>query len=165
MPALSDEDIARLDVTVNDAFGMSCIQGVGHLDRQAQQDFRLDRPAGNAMLQGHAIQKFHGDEGIAGVFADVVNSADIGMIKCGRRLSLALKAVQGLGIAGDFIRKELQSHEPVQPRVFRFVDDAHPATTELFDDAVMGNGSPDHREKMLRPGNPQVNETSAIGLA
>jgi hypothetical protein len=149
--AFGDEDIARLDVAVDDALRVGCIQRVGNLDRQTKQDFDLDRSSGDAMFQGHAIEKFHGDERIAGLFTDVMDGADIGMVERAGGLSLALEAVQGLGIASDLIGKKLQSDEPVQACVFRFVDDAHPPAAEPFDNAVTRNGSPDHREKMLRP--------------
>jgi hypothetical protein len=34
----------------------------------------------------------------------------------------------------------------MQTRIFRFVDDAHPATAQLFDDAVVRDGLADHAQ-------------------
>ena len=61
--ALGDEDVGRLDVAMDDAFGMRRIQRVGDLDRQRQQRLSLHRLPGDAVLQRHAIEEFHGDEG------------------------------------------------------------------------------------------------------
>ena len=104
----------------------------------------LQRPAGNAMLQRHAVQKLHGDEGLAVLLADVVNGADVGMIQRGRGLRFALKAGQRLRIAGNVFGQELQGDEAVQPRVLGLVNHAHPAAAQLLDDAVVRDGLADH---------------------
>ena len=96
------------------------------------------------MLQRLAVEKLHGDEGLAVFFADVVNGANVGVVqgRCG--LGLALKAGERLRVAGYFIGKEFQGHEPMQARVFGFVNHAHAATAEFLDDAIVGNGLADH---------------------
>ena len=46
MPALGDEDIRRLDVTMHDALGVRRIQRIGDLDGQSQQSLvSSGRPA------------------------------------------------------------------------------------------------------------------------
>ena len=91
MPALGDKDVARLDVAVNDPFGMRGIQCIGNLNSQSEQDFGLDGPSRDAMLQGHAVQKLHGDERVTAFLAYVVNGADVGMVQSGSSLSLSLE--------------------------------------------------------------------------
>ncbi len=61
VPASGHENIRRLDVAMDDAFGMRRIQRIGDLDGQRQQRF-LSSGARDAVLQGHALQKLHGDE-------------------------------------------------------------------------------------------------------
>jgi len=56
------KDVTGLDVAVDDPFGMRRVQGVRDLNSQPEQNIGLEGPSGDAMLQGHAIQKFHGDE-------------------------------------------------------------------------------------------------------
>lgn len=46
----------------------------------------------------------------------------------------------------------------MQSRVFRLVHDPHAAATQLFKDAVVGNGMANHSRRSLRPQNMQVNE-------
>ena len=81
--ALGDKNVGRLDVAMDNAFGVRRIECVGDLNRQAQQHFSFEWPAGDTMLQRHTIQKLHGDEGLAVFFADFVNGADVGMVQCG----------------------------------------------------------------------------------
>ena len=48
------------------------------------------------MLQRLAVEKLHRNEGLAVVFADVVDGADIGMIEGGSSLRLTVEAAQSL---------------------------------------------------------------------
>ena len=96
------------------------------------------------MLEGCALQILHGDESFAVLLANVVDGADVGMVQGGSGLRLALKTAEGLRIFGNVFGKKLQSDEAMQPRVFGFVDNAHSATTQAFNDAVVRKGLADH---------------------
>ena len=100
--------------------------------------------ARDAMLQRHAVQKLHGDEGLAVLLADVVDGADVGMIQRGSGPGFAAEAVQGLRVAGDLVGQELEGDEAMQPRVLGLVDHTHTAAAELFHDAVVRDGLVDH---------------------
>ncbi len=56
------------------------------------EDVGVERLSGDAMLQGHAFEKFHGDESIAALIVNFVDGADVGMIKRGGGFGFALKA-------------------------------------------------------------------------
>src|SRR3977135_4473050 len=71
------------------------------------------------------------------------------MVQGRSRLGLALEAGQGLGVAGNVIRQELERDKAVQPGVFGFVDDAHATTTDLLNNAVVRDGPADHWRTML----------------
>jgi len=103
-----DKNIGGLDIAVDDAFGMRGVERIGNLNRQAEQNIRLDRPSGNAMLQRYPVQKLHGDERLPILLPNVINRADVGMIECGRGLSFTLKTGEGLRVACNFIRQELE---------------------------------------------------------
>jgi hypothetical protein len=62
-----------------------------------------------------------------GVFADVVDGADAGMIQRRRGFCLPLEACEGLAIPGQFIGKEFQGDEAVQAGVFGLVHHTHAA--------------------------------------
>ena len=103
MSAFGDEDVGGLDITMHDAFGVRGVERIGDLDRQVRADCSISSgcPA-MQMLQGHAFEKLHGDEGLAVLLADVVDGADVRVIQRGSGLGFSLKTRQSLGISGDF---------------------------------------------------------------
>ena len=144
VPALGDKDVGGLDVAMDDSFRVRCVQRIGNLNSQGQQDFQLERSPGNAVLQRQAVKEFHDDEGLAVLLINFVDGADIRVVQGRRRLGLALKTPQGLGITGNIFRQKLQGHETAQLQVFGLVDNAHAAAAELFNNAVMRDGLADH---------------------
>jgi hypothetical protein len=65
------------------------------------------------------------------------------VIKSGSGSGLALETVQGIRIASEFVTQELERDRALEPRVFGLLDHAHP-TAEVSQNAVMGDGLPDH---------------------
>ena len=59
------------------------------------------------------------------------------MVQRGGGAGFTLKAFESLRIVGDVIGKKFESDEAAELRVFGFVDDAHSAAAEFFDDAVV----------------------------
>ena len=142
--AISDENVGRLDVAMNDALGMGRVERVGDFDCQREQRVQFHRPPGDQILQRHALQIFHGDKRLAVFLADVVDGADVGMIQRRSRLRFALEAAERLGISSDFVGQELEGDKTAQPRVFGFVDHTHPTATQFPDNAVVRDGLSDH---------------------
>jgi hypothetical protein len=89
------------------------------------------------MLERGAVKELHDEEGASVFFANVVDSADVGMIQRGRRLGFASKPFERLAVLREIFRKELEGNEAAEASVLRLVDHAHAAATELFDDPVM----------------------------
>jgi hypothetical protein len=58
---------------------------------------------------------FHGDEGSAVFFANLVDGANIGMVQRGRCPGLAAKTFQRLRVLRQFIRKEFQYDKAIPP--------------------------------------------------
>ena len=87
------------------------------------------------------------------------------MIQCGGGPRLALKTIERLGIAGHVSGRNFSATKRPQARVFRLVDHAHAAPTEIFEDAVVRDGLSDHFRVtptpdrfILRTRHPRVNE-------
>jgi hypothetical protein len=80
MSARGHENVCRLDVAVHDSFGMRRIQRVRDFNSQLHHLFQRQRLARDALFQRLAFQKFHGNELLAVLLADVVNRADVRMI-------------------------------------------------------------------------------------
>ena len=132
---------------MNDPSGVSRVQCVGDIDGEREKHFHFQRTPSDAVFQGRAVQKLHGDEGLAILLTDVINGANIRMIQSGGRLRLTLKPRQGLAIAGHFRRQEFEGHKTVQARVFGLVHYTHPTATELLDHAIMRDGLTNHGGK------------------
>jgi hypothetical protein len=143
--ASSDEKIGGLNIAVNDSLRVRGVERVGYFYGEIEKAIELHGLAGDNVFERGAVEKFHGDEGFAVFFADVVDGADARMIQRRRGLRFALETAESLRIAGNFIRKEFQRDETMQTRVFRFVHDAHASAAEFFDDAVMRDGEADER--------------------
>ena len=163
MAAASDKDVGRLDVAMDDAFAVRGVERVGNFDGQVEQQLGVQRLARNAMLQGHAVEEFHRDKRLAVVIADFVNGADVRMVQGGSGARLATKALEGRRVLRQFLRQKLQRDEPAELDVFGLVDDAHPATAKLAQDAVVRNGLVRHSAEMLWRKAGQVNEITNGG--
>ncbi len=55
-------------------------------------------------------------------------------------MGLALETGENLRIAGDVVGKEFECDKTMQAGVFGFVNDAHAAAAESFEDAIMREG-------------------------
>ena len=82
------------------------VEGVGDADGEAEEDVGVERLSGDAMFQGHALEKFHGDESFAALIVNFVDGADVGVIEGGGGFGFALKAAEGLRIFGDVVGQE-----------------------------------------------------------
>ena len=107
MPALCNEDVGGLDVTVDDSFGMCRAERIRDLGISLQHLIDRQRLSGNAILERLAVEKLHGDEFPAAVFADVVDGANIRMIEGGGCFRFTLEAFERVRIVGHIVRKEL----------------------------------------------------------
>src|SRR5271156_129092 len=83
------------------------------------------------------------------VFADFVDSTNIGMIKRRSRPSLAAKAFQRLRVARQFIGQEFERDKAAKLGVLGFIHDPHAAAAKLFDDAVVRDCLVDHNKSRL----------------
>src|ERR1700689_544649 len=93
-----DENVCRLYVSVDDAFGMGSVQSIGNFDSRTEQRFKLHRPSRDGVFQCFALQTFHRDEAPAVLLADFVNGADVRMIQCRGGTSLAAETFKSLRV-------------------------------------------------------------------
>src|SRR5208283_2779525 len=135
---------------MNDAFGVGGIERVGNLNALGKYLIDFQRTAGNAVLQRHTVEEFHGDEGMTVVFADFVDGADVGVVQRRSGAGLATETLQRLRLVGHFVGQKLEGDEAAELGVFGLVNDAHAASAEPFEDAVVGDGGADHEEETKR---------------
>jgi len=140
MATLGDENVGRFDVTMNDALGVSGIESVGDLDGDIEKAVQFEWLAGDEMLQCDSIEEFHDDEGFAVRLSDVIDSANVGVVQGGSGLRFPFEAGERQRIFGDLVGQELESDAAMKAGIIGFVNNAHTATAESFNDTVMGNG-------------------------
>src|SRR5262249_24369913 len=136
--AFSDKYISRLDVPMDDALRVGRVERIGNFCSQIELHVHAERLAGNQMTQGDAVHEFHGDERQAGVVADFINCADVGVVEGGSGLCFALKTFEGFRIPGQLVRHKLQRDKTAQTGVFGFVNNTHATTPQAFDNAIVG---------------------------
>jgi hypothetical protein len=98
-----------------------------------------DRAAGpllQASGKGLALEERHDDEVRAAGFADIEDSADVGMIEGGDDPRLALEPDAGDGIARHVRRQQFDRNAAIEPRVTGPVDLAHATSADRGDDLV-----------------------------
>jgi hypothetical protein len=143
MSARRDEQVGRFDIAVNDASGMRGVKRVGDFDGDIEQRAQGHRSPVDAMLERLALEQLHDDEVLVLVLADVVDRADVRMIQSRGRLRLALKALDGHGIARQIGGEELQCHRSAKTRILGAVHDTHAAAAKVLDHLVVTDGPGD----------------------
>ena len=131
---------------MNDPLRVRRVQRVSDLNRQVQQFVCLQRLSGDEALDSLALQILNHDEGLALVFSDVINRADIRVIEGGSCLRFTLEPFQGLSILGEFLREELQGDGALELGVRGLVHHAHAPAAELLQDAIVADSRATHEE-------------------
>ncbi len=148
MPSLRDEDVRRLDVAVKDACAVSSVQSISYLYRERQRLLRIKWLSGDQGFESRSLQVLHGNEGLAILFAHLIDRADVRMIQRGCSARLTVESAQRLRVGGEPVGKELQGDEAAKRRVLRFIDDPHTTAAKLIHDVVMRDGLADKRGRI-----------------
>ncbi len=140
---LGNENVRRLDVTVNDAFRVRRIQRIRNVDCHMQEPLQFHRLTGDQMFQCRAIEVLHGNERPAFFLANLMNRADVGVIQCRSGPRLPPKTFKGLRVMSNIVGQEFQRHGAAQRCVLGFVNHTHPAPTQSFRNSVVRDRLPD----------------------
>src|SRR5208282_5887606 len=163
LTSIRNEDVRGLDVAMDDAFGVSCIEPIGNLDAQIKHLLDPQRLARDPVSERLTLQQFHGDEGSPIGLIDLVDGANARMVQRGRGFGLALESAESLRVVSQSVRKELQGDAAAEFQIFRFIDHAHSPAADLAEDAVVrhclshGLGGRGHWIDMLGGGDGKVN--------
>ena len=138
----SDDDVCRLDVAVDDPvivrFGKPAADPYHDIKRFGDGE----RPARDLRIQVlSAVERHADEEEPLGRFADLVDRADVRVVKRGRRLSLLQEALLCGGVPHKIGHEKFQGDDPLQGHVLRPVHDPHPPAPDPVEDLEMR----DHR--------------------
>ncbi len=132
-----DHDVLRLQVAVDHAFGVRCVErGAGLVDDvgaffEGEASLLLDQ-RGEIL----AFDELHGDELHTIGFAKIENPDDVFLGDFPSEDQLLLEALKNLLVDGEFRADDFQSDEAVEFEVPRFVDGAHAAFAQHLDNFV-----------------------------
>lgn len=146
--ALVQEDVAGLQITVDEPRAVRVADGARDLPQHAHGAARRDAPRADLVRQRAALDEVHREEDGAVHLADLVHRDDVGMAQPRQRLRLLLEPPQELTeheVAGA---QHLHGDDAPQALLPRPVDDPHAAATELAEDLVVVR-QPRRRERRL----------------
>ena len=165
LPRRRHHQIARLDVTVDDAGAVRGAERVGHLDREIERARDGQRAALEADVERLAVDELHGEQvdlAIGGRHAvDVEDGDDVRVVERRGGLRLAHEALAARRVADRRRRQHLERHRPLEPSVEGAVDDAHAAGAHLVADRVARQARPAGQLHALEPP-PDCDEAGSV---
>jgi hypothetical protein len=138
-----EQQVARLDVAMDDAGLVRGVERAGGLAQPAQRGLVGDRAAGlQAVADGAAAHELHDHEGAAVVLGDVVDRHDVRMRGEPRRgPRLACEAAACAVVLGQVGGEHLDRHGAAEQLVVGLPDARHPAVGDVAHDAIaVGQG-------------------------
>src|SRR5436190_4389921 len=106
------------------------------------------------MVERLAVDVLHRDEIDSVHIVDVVNGDDIRVVQCRSSLRLEHETAPALRIGYGFGRQDFDCHGAVEVCVPGLVHNSHTALANLRVDAVVAQGSADHRSIIVQLGRP-----------
>ena len=137
LSARGQQDVGALDVAVYNAFLVRGLQALRRLGRDVEGFVERQGTAADLLVEAGALDVGHRDEDLAVDLVDLMNRADVGMIDRRRGLGFASKTLLGLGVLGQPRGEKLQGDGSVEVGVEGFVNHAHPAFPEFFEQTVV----------------------------
>ena len=151
---LGDQDVARLQIAVDDEVAVRVMHGIADAPEQGQARLHGQGVALAVLVDGHALDEIHHQVRLAAVGgAGVDQPGDVGVIEAGEDLPLTGEAgVQDVAIEGraqhldgDRLAVLIVDADPE-------VDRAHAAAPDFADDFVGADPAADHRFRTVRQG-------------
>ncbi len=127
---MTDEDIVRLEIAVDDTFFMRGRQTARNLQTIVERLADRQCPTAQTVAQGLAFKQFGDGVGRAITNADVEDCQNVGMVQRRGSEGFLLEAVQPLRLGGDSLRQNLDRYLPFEARVAGAIDLAHSARAQ-----------------------------------
>ena len=146
-----DDDVGRLDVTVNDVLRVGGAEAASNLDRQIESFAEWQAAVRKLLSEGSALVILHDDEEVViGSFFKAVYDANVGMVQGRGSASLAAENVLVANTNGSVVGKKFKGDSAFELGVEGLVDDTHPAGAKFFGDAVVADRLSEQRKTSLR---------------
>jgi len=80
MPAVSEEQVRGLHISMHDSFAVGGVKSIGDFDTEIEQALKVEWVLEDDFLQRLPLQALHHNEGKSLKLADFVNGTDIRMV-------------------------------------------------------------------------------------
>ena len=138
-----EDQVAGFHVAMNDTLGMGGREPACRLNQAVNGMRHGHGPAlSNDTVEVSAFDEFHHEELDAPVFGGIERSDDVGMLEPAGCLDLAAKSHDGLVIARERWRKNLEDADLPQPAVAALEDHAHATLANLVEDDIVADQEP-----------------------
>ena len=123
-------DVRGLQIAMDDALGVRCLERVGDLTGDVQRFGDRQRPARQPLGEVLARDELHHERLEPVHLLEPVDHADVWMVQRGEHPCLAFEAHDVFGIVSERAREDLDGYVASQPGVARAIHLAHPAGTD-----------------------------------
>ena len=139
-----DQNVARLDVPVHDAFPVGVIERIGDGRKNAVDFLQSERPPRSQdVLQALSVDVLHGDEGQSLIHPHLIDGHNVGMGQVPGRARLPQKPPLGMlllaGMRQLVETNGFDGHGPLDVRILCPVDDAHGTPSQFTADSVLAD--------------------------
>jgi len=128
--------LAGLQIAMDDARPVRPVESRRDLDRDGERLADGERTFRQPIGECLAFEVLHDEVRRPGLFTDVVQCADMGMVDPGNRAGLPIEALTEVRVRRKRGRQDLDGNGAIEPRVARFVDLSHPTGTDQRQDFV-----------------------------
>ena len=140
--AIGHEKICRLNIAMDDAFGMGGFESVGNLDTDVEEALKFEWAAKEQLFECLPFQVLHNNEGPSVIFANFVDGADIWMVQRRCSAGFTAEALEGLRILCDGIGQKFQGYKTAELSIFGAIYHTHASAAQLVQDSVMRDRLP-----------------------
>ena len=127
---VADHDVARLEISVDDAPCVRRGDGVGRLDRNTEQLAWPQTSGWNQRVEARAVDELHHDEINIALPVELVNGDDVRVTERGEELRFAQEALAAPLVEGVIRGEDLDRDLARQTRVARQIDLTHTASRQ-----------------------------------
>ncbi len=149
---------------MDDPARMRGVERVGDFEAEVEDALERQRAAPDFLLERVAVEQFHHDEPLPGVFAHVVDRADVGVIERRGEARLTLESIERLRVGGELGRQELERDLTPQSGVFRAVNHPHAPAAEAIENPVMADDGPYHGNARDHPISGRAGHLRSLAL-
>ena len=122
---------------MEDAALVGVLHGAGELFEHDRSLPRRERPLGDAVGEGAALDQFHFEEPLALVFAGARDADDVGMVELRGGLGLGGEAAAFIGRGEQAAADEFEGAGTIQSAMNGLIDHAHAAPGDFAEERVV----------------------------